>query len=191
MVVIHDHELSRTTNGTGRVDETPLAEIRQLDAGEGERIPTLAEVFDLVGDKLTINIELKGFSGDIHRLPEAGANLVKDYSLQEKIVYSSFDPRMLIHLHRVDPDARAGMLLLPGAFAVRAIFSQFVRPWSLHPHFESVTQGFMRRAKRSGYQVIAWTVDQKEDLQRMIELGVDGIITNVPLLALEVREGLR
>ncbi len=93
-----------------------LAEIRQLDAGEGERIPTLAEVLDLVGDKLTINIELKGFSSDIRRLPEAVLESGERFWLaRERSSYSSFDPRMLIHLHRVDPDARAGMLLLPGA----------------------------------------------------------------------------
>lgn len=191
VVVIHDGELDRTTNGTGQVNKTTLDALRHLDAGEGERIPTLTEVFDLIGDKLTINIELKGFAGDTRRLPEAVVGLVNDFALQDSIIYSSFDPRMLIHLHRIDPGAKAGMLLLPGAMAVRAVFSQFVHPWSLHPYFESVTQSFMHRAKRAGYKVIAWTVDKKEDIQNMIEMGVAGIITDVPARALEVREALR
>lgn len=188
VVVIHDGDLGRTTDGTGRVDQTTLAEIRQLDAGEGEKIPTLAEVLDLVGDKLSINIELKGFSSDIRRLPDAVLGLVEDFGLKESIVFSSFDPRMLIQLHRIDPDVRAGMLLLPGAMFARTVFSQFVRPWSLHPHFGSVNKGFIRRAKRHGYSVFTWTVNQEEDIQHMIEMGVDGIITDVPVLALSVRE---
>jgi len=190
VVVFHDNELSRTTNGRGRVEEKRLEELRLLDAGEGERIPTLAEVLDLVRDKLTINIELKGFSGEMKRLPRAVLELVSDFGLEEHVIYSSFDPRMLIQLHRVDSAARAGMLLPPGVGAVRAVFSQFVHPWSLHPHYGSVNRGFLRRTHKFNYQVFTWTVNQREDIQRMIDLGVDGIITDLPVLALEVREAL-
>lgn len=189
VVVIHDGDLERTTDGTGRVEETTLAELHQLNAGEGEKIPTLAEVLDLVGDKLTTNIELKGFSGDVRQLPGAVLGLVNDFGLADQIIYSSFDPRMLIQLHRKDPDARAGMLLPPGATFARMVFSQLVHPWSLHPHFVSVNKAFMRRAERHGYSVNAWTVNRREDIQRMIDLGVDGIITDLPSLAIEVCKG--
>ncbi|HSG88898.1 MAG TPA: glycerophosphodiester phosphodiesterase family protein, partial [Pseudomonadales bacterium] len=60
LVVIHDDDLARTTSGRGRVAETPLAAVRQVDAGDGQRVPLLTEVLDLVGETVLLNIELKG-----------------------------------------------------------------------------------------------------------------------------------
>lgn len=150
----------------------------------------MAEVLDLVRDQVTLNIELKGFSTDRKNLPKAVLELVSEFGLEESVIYSSFDPRMLVRLHQINPDARVGLLLPPSvlASAVKAFFSPDVNPWSLHPHFRSVTKRFIKKAKKNGNPVFTYTVNQAEDMQKMFELGVAGIFTDVPLLAQQVRE---
>jgi glycerophosphoryl diester phosphodiesterase len=190
VVVIHDNHLERTTNGSGRVEDKQLAELRQLDAGDGEPIPTLREVLELVKDQVTLNIELKGFSPDREYLPKAVLGLVSEFGLAKSVIFSSFDPRMLVQLHQINPDARVGLLLPPGmlASAVKAFFSRDVNPWSLHPHFRSVTKRFINNANKNGNPVFTYTVNQAEDMRKMFELGVAGIFTDAPLLAQQVRE---
>jgi glycerophosphoryl diester phosphodiesterase len=189
VVVIHDSKLARTTNGRGRVEKHTLAELRTLDAGEGETIPTLAEVLDLVGNQVVLNIELKGFSSNEEDLPREVLGLTADFCLNETVIYSSFDPQMLIQLHRINPDARAGLLLPPGnlSMMIRSFFTPFVRPWSLHPHHKSVSKRFMRVAERNRQPVFTYTVNHPEDMRRVFDLGVSGIFTDVPPLAQQVR----
>ncbi|MBN2044083.1 MAG: glycerophosphodiester phosphodiesterase [Anaerolineales bacterium] len=190
VVVIHDSDLNRTTNGRGRVEELSLHDLKQLDAGEGETIPTLVEVLELVGDQILLNIELKGFSSDADKLPQAVLGLTRDFGLSDRVIYSSFDPHVLMLLHRLDPAAQAGLLLPPGNLSamIRTFFSPFVRPWSLHPHFESVTERFIRVANKNNQPVFTYTVNQPEDMRKVFRLGVSGIFTDIPLLAQKVRE---
>lgn len=190
VVVIHDADVARTTNGQGKVQYLKLEELRRLDAGQGEPVPTLAEVFDLIGDQLYINIELKGESGSAALLPQRVAQLVQDCQLGSKIIYSSFYPQLLIRLRRLIPEAKLGLLLLRGisGTAVRLIFSPLVRPWSLNPDYSSVTPQFIQRAKQNGRTVIAYTVNQPDEMRRLFSLGIHGIITDDPVKAVEVRK---
>lgn len=193
LIVIHDDDLSRTTTGTGKVGELTLAEIRAADAGNGEKVPTLDEVLSLIQDKLWINIEFKGFAPYSPQLPEKVLALVKAHGLGEKIIYSSFDPRLLIQTRKLQPDAKVGMLLLPGLGGklVRWVFETFVRPWSLHPHHTLAQAKFMQRAHHRGQKVLCWTVNQPEEMLRLKQLGVWGVITDNPSLALKTREEAR
>jgi len=190
IMVIHDEDVSRTTNGQGKVNHLKFEELRQLDAGRGETIPTLAEVFDLIGNQLYINIELKGFSRSAAMLPQKVAELVNERNLDHKIIYSSFNPLLLIKTRQHSPQAKLGLLMLAGGFgtAIRLIFSPFVRPWSLHPDHSSVSTEFFRRAKQHNRSVITYTVNQVDEMRRLFSLGINGIITDDPELALEVRE---
>jgi glycerophosphoryl diester phosphodiesterase len=190
IMVIHDGNVSRTTNGQGKVYNLKFEELRKLDAGNGETIPTLAEVFDLIGSKLYINIELKGFSSSAAMLPQKVTKLVHERNLDQKIIYSSFNPLLLINTRKHSPQAKLGLLMLPGGFgtAIRLIFSPFVRPWSLNPHFSSVSPKFFQRAKQHNRSVITYTVNQADEMRRLFALGINGIITDDPELALEVRE---
>lgn len=193
LIVIHDDDLGRTTDGAGKVGALTLAEVRSADAGNGEKVPTLDEVLSLVGDKMWINIEFKGFASYSPQLPGKVLALVKSHSLGEKIIYSSFDPRLLIQTHKLQPDAKVGMLLLSGLGGklVRWVFEPFVHPWSLHPHYTLAQTGFMQRAARRGQKVLCWTVNQPEEILRLKQLGVWGIITDNPTLALQTREEAR
>lgn len=190
LIVIHDDDLARTTNQAGKVGELPLAEIRAADAGEGQKIPTLDEVLTLIQGQMWINIEFKGFAPYSPDIPEKVLVLVKAHGLGEKIIYSSFDPRLLIQTRKLQPDAKVGLLLLPGMAGklVRWLFEPLVKPWSLHPHYSLAQPSFMQRAARKGQAVLCWTVNDAAEIRRLKQLGVWGVITDSPTMALKTRE---
>lgn len=193
VVVIHDRDLSRTTNGTGYVDATPLSELRQLDAGEGQRIPTLAEVLTLAAGRAILNIELKGFSTSAADLPQAVIDLVSAHGLVQNVIFSSFHPRLLAATRRLMPEARIGLLTTAGMTGrlVKMIFEPRLQPSSLHPHYSSVTARYLQKAKAKGRQVLAYTVNQPEEMRRLFAMGIDGIITDDPLTARRIREEIK
>lgn len=190
VVVIHDHNLSRTTNGAGLVHHTRLEELRRLDAGQGEVIPTLDEVLALVGDQVILNIELKGFIQTGGRLAAETLACVRSHGLGRSILYSSFDFRNLLRIRRMNPDAALGMLFDRGLTArlTRALCVPLIKPWSLHPHHTNVDDRFLTRAHQSGRPVIAYTVNRPEDLRRLFALGIDGIFTDDVPSAVVIRE---
>jgi len=196
VVVIHDSDLGRTTNGSGSVYQKLLSEIKQLDAGSwfdegfsGEEVPTLSEVFELVGKQCLINIELKGPGLFRSKLPDKVVEIVRQYDLEEQIIYSSFNPWQLRKIGKLLPSAKLGLLLPPGILAVlvRVLSKLVVTPWGYHPHFQSVTEDFIRFAGGEARPILAWTVNQPADLAQLCANGIYGIITDYPSRALEKR----
>ncbi len=178
LVVIHDDHLKRTTDGTGLVTEQTFQYLRSLDAGAGERIPTLDEILDLIEGKAGINIELKG--------PETAAPVATSISARVKagwnrdvFLVSSFDHRKLIHMHELDGDIRLGVICT-AAQASHLEFAQEIGAFSIHPARLSVNAQYVRDAHRIGLAVYPFTVNEPDDIIRMVELGVDGVFTNYP-----------
>lgn len=186
MVVIHDDSVDRTTNGAGKVADVTLAELKALDAGQGEAIPTLAEVLDRFGGKFLINVELKNYSSMLDGLPVAVAGLVKADNLAESILISSFNPFNLPRFHRRAPESRLGLLTQPGK--ARSGLGRLFRFDALHPYYGDVDADLVQAEHAHGRQVNVWTVDDPEQLQRLAQLGVDAIITNDPLRTREILE---
>jgi glycerophosphoryl diester phosphodiesterase len=196
VIVIHDADLGRTTNGSGSVYQKNLAELKELDAGSwfgpqfaGQRIPTLGEVFELINDRLFVNVELKGPGLFRSALPARVVELVRQYSLAEQVIFSSFNPWQLQQIGRLLPGSRLGLLLPPGGIGgvVRILSKPIVTPWAYHPHYRSVTPAFFARAAHEARPVLAYTVNQAEEIRRLCELGIYGIITDDPETALALR----
>jgi glycerophosphoryl diester phosphodiesterase len=190
-VVIHDFSVGGTTDGAGRVADLPLAALKELDAGSwfdpafaGERIPTLAEVFESVGQRLLINVELKVLPREDRGLEAAVVSLVARHGLAERVLVSSFNPLALGRVRRLAPHLALGFLYeaaFPSRLARAA--TRLMPHWrleALHPHWRLIRPATVRRAHARGLRVIAWTVDEAEDMERLASLGVDGIITNQP-----------
>jgi glycerophosphoryl diester phosphodiesterase len=178
LVVIHDHLLERTTNGAGDVMTHSLAELRALDAGAGQQIPLLGEVFDLANRRAGINIELKG--------PETAVPVVHFIEKQiaagwhyDEILVSSFDHHMLQTVKASNPDIKIGVLLfqIPETLAQAA---QEMEAFSVNPWLMTVTKPFVQDAHDRGLQVFVYTVNEPADIERMRQWGVDGIFTNYP-----------
>lgn len=190
-VVIHDFLVDHTTDGTGAVAGMPLAALKELDAGgwfdpayAGERIPTLAEVMEAVGDTLLLNIELKVAGRSDGRLATAVVGLVTRFSLAERVLLSSFEPTALLDVRRLAPHLPLGFLYdpLPSSWPVRLRAWRMggLRPEALHPHRTLARRALIRRAHKRGQRVVTWTVDEPAAMARLIAAGIDAIITNYP-----------
>jgi len=180
-IVIHDETVDRTTNGTGAVAAMSLAEIRRLDAGvtfgarfAGTLVPTLQEVLTLVRGRCALNVELK--SAGVER---EVCRLLREHEALSSTLVSSFDWDALAQARRLEPALRLSVLAdrSPDAMFETA---QRLGASSVNPRVNLVTEALVARAHRGGFKVLVWTVDNAAKIDQMIELGVDGIMTNYP-----------
>ncbi|SRR5581483_1781778 len=193
VVVFHDTTLDRTTDGTGRLAQKTLAELRSLDAGSffsekfrGEKIPLLSEVFEAVGKRLFINVELTNYSTPRDQLVEKVCELVKKHALEDRVIFSSFLASNLKKAQRILPQVPRALLALGGwvgAWA-RSFGFAFGDYAALHPYFADVTAQQVNRVHKLKRRIHVWTVNKAEDIVRLHSWNVDGIFTDDPQLAL-------
>lgn len=197
LVVIHDDTLDRTSNGHGKVGDSPLAALRELDAGawfgsefEGETIPLLDEVFSELGGKFLINVELKNYKTPKDQLTELVVAMVKRHGLRDSVLLSSFNGRNLARAKSLAPEIRTGLLTLPGLLGLplRGFFGRRYGADDLHPFHRDVSVKMVQSRHQLGQKVNVWTVDVPDDLRRMQACGVDMIICNDPSHARQILE---
>jgi glycerophosphoryl diester phosphodiesterase len=195
VVVIHDATIDRTTGEKGHVSKLTLAALRELDAGSffseefrGEKIPTLAEVFETIGRRTLINVELTNYSTRNDGLANKVCDLVKRFGLEERILFSSFLSSNLKRTRGLLPDVPRGLLALGGwmGWWARSFGFNFGDYQALHPNLEDVSPRQVARVHRLKRRVLVWTVNTSDDMRRLISWGVDGIFTDEPKLATEV-----
>lgn len=177
LIVFHDARLDRTTNGRGSVQRQSLAVLRALDAGLGERIPTLREVFDMVDRRVWINVELKG-----RRTAEPAAALINEYIRErgwraDDFLVSSFHRSELLRL--VGRGIPLGILFERSARLFAGLAAR-LGACAIHPPLRHVTRRLIERAHARGLKVFVYTVNRPKDIERMRALGVDGVFTDFP-----------
>jgi glycerophosphoryl diester phosphodiesterase len=196
VIVIHDPTVDRTTGGHHRVKDLPLRDLRALDAGSffsekfhGEKIPTLEEVFEAVGKRTFINVELTNYNTPRDRLVETVCMLVKKCGLQEHVMFSSFFASNLSKAQAYLPEVPRGLLALDGWLGAwaRSFGFAFGKYQALHPHLTDVTSQQVQRVHRLNRRIHVWTVNAAEDMRRLFHWGVDAIFTDDPQLAVQVR----
>lgn len=187
--VFHDKTLERTTDKTGKFSDLKSGEISQLDAGSwfdekfaGEPVPALADVFEAVGKRLLINVEMKG---DDPLLAEKTVGLIRDFGLSERVILSSFNNTLLRKARHTDKTIAIGRLLESRASMIRSLDTilknvALGKPQAFHLHHSSVNAKIIRWAHKQKCRVNVWTVNQKEEITRMRDLGVDMIISDNP-----------
>ena len=195
VVVMHDDTVDRTTNSIGAVSSLSLAELKKLDAGSKfnpayhlERIPTLEEVFETIGPNVFINVELKNYTSPINDLPDKVISLVKEHGLETSVMLSSFNIIALIRARSLLPKISLGFITIKG-LADLTLQSRLVRLSPLlafHPHYLDVTPKLVRAAHKVNSRVHTYTVNQPDTMQQLFSIGVDGIFTDDPPLALKV-----
>ncbi len=201
LIVIHDEEVDRTTDGSGFIKDLTLAQLRQLSAGtkwapasqlrklsagityssefKSEKLPLLTEVFDLVRGKLLINIEIKNAPIDYPGIEDDLIALLKSYPYPDKIVVSSFDHDVVHRFHEKAPQYKCAILtdcILSdvGAYAKR------VGAENWNPGFGDFRGDAAKRAHEAGLKVNVWTVNSPAEWRSAINMPVDGIITDDP-----------
>jgi glycerophosphoryl diester phosphodiesterase len=188
-VVIHDATVDATTDGSGRVANMTLAQLKELDAGShfdpsfaGERIPALMEVLEAVGEQLLLNIELKSGALLGARLEQAVVDVIERCALAERVLISSFNPLALRRIQKIAPNLATAWLYVAATRPSRGFATRIsLKPYAaIHPHHALVDERTMRWARRHNCRVHVWTVDDVVEMRRLIGCGVDGIITNLP-----------
>jgi glycerophosphoryl diester phosphodiesterase len=213
IVVFHDNELDRTTNGTGPVAARTLAELRTLDAGyrfqddagghpfrgKGIRIPTLAEVLDEFPD-VPLNIEVKtDDGGTLERFFE----LLDRHRARERVLGAAFDDQIIKRMREVAPGAVTSLsaeeVLEFFSCCMNGSFDNYVPPGKAlqvppeHEGIQVVSPAFVEAAHSLDMEVHVWTINDEAEMERLLDLGIDGLMSDFPARARAVfeRRGLR
>lgn len=209
VVVFHDEEVSRTTNGAGRIHEMTLAEVKELDAGywfspkfEGEKVPTLAETIDLIHGKMELIIDIKSkghgyYDGFAERIVE----VIDEKGAMEWCIIQAYDEQYLEHAYEVDSTIEMKKIMMGEdethllAFYINA--KSFTDHRNMHefygtlnPHYKTLSQRRIFRFHARGYKVYTYVVNERSDMLKMLNMGVDGIITDYPDRIVKIREEL-
>ena len=183
LVVFHDERLERTTDGVGYLCEQSFDYLRSLDAGDGQQIPTLTEVCDVVGSVANLNIELKGI-GTAEPVAALLAELIEHGWRKERFLISSFHHEELLIMKHLQPEILLGGLVRDTPVE-HFRFSRELGAFSVHLSLAVVNQHFVDEAHKSRMKVFVFAVDEPEGIADMYRLGVDGVFTGFPERVLE------
>lgn len=192
VVVIHDETLDRTTDGSGLLSATPFAKVRGLDAGSwfspefaGEKVPTLAEVLELVRGEILLNIEIKGEAvtdqvegGISHQVLE----LVRERDMLDLIVISSFEPKALKHARRLDSEVKTASLynreIHRGMSPMEVMTDAGSNGFNISARW--LRKKTICASHRHGRPLAAYTVNREGTMKRLIAKGVHALFTDRP-----------
>ncbi len=177
-VIMHDDTVDRTCNGTGRVADLTLAELRMLTIENEHVVPTLDEAFEMLGRRALYNVELKALGVSDGGLAAAVANCIEGHGLGDRVIVSSFSPFVVREARR--NLTRSIPVAHLREHRLMRLAHKVVRAEADHPSHQLVDESLMVWARRRGLRVNVWTVDDPAEARRLISLGVNGIITNRP-----------
>lgn len=197
LVVVHDPKVDRTSNGSGWVKDMTLSQLRKLDFGswflpefKGERIPLLDEIMELLKDhNVLLNIEAKSGPVIYQGMEKMLSEIIHAYNMTDRVIVSSFNHYSLVELKRISPDIKTGLLYNAGLYEPWD-YARKVGAYAIHPLFYNVVPEIVEGCKKHKVAINPFTVDQPELIRKVAEAGVDGIITNVPDVALKIVRGL-
>lgn len=196
LVIIHDSTLERTTNGLGSVHAHSLQEIRQLDAGQGEKVPLLREVIQLAHEaQIRLCVEIKGaVEMEELAIAEAVVRLLEATDFLSQAILTSFSPGVLLRARALNMELSTMLDPSPqdGSLTPRQICSQVLQAGAncLSYDFRFLTAEIARQCQLAGLALWPWDPDDPQDIEQVLRLGVPGIMTNRPDVLNEVLNGV-
>ncbi len=184
IVCMHHWDVSRTTNGEGMVEELTLREIKALDAGSGQQVPMLSEVLDLVRGKIGINVDIK-----VPDIEKQVLDLILEKKMLESSIVSSFIHSSLSAIKDLNPAIFTGLLIEHEV----EDFIDYVQQFSadaFHPNQSILTKEMVEGCHAAGLKVHVWTVNDESDMTMFLDWGVDGIITDMPVVCVRVVDSM-
>lgn len=190
-VICHDADVGRTTNGAGLLKEFTFSHLREFKSETGEPLPTLEEFVAIAKGRVGFQLEVK--------VPDAEyaiLSVLREHEVVAETYFSSFNHAVLAEIRRRESAAHLATLesqvpltsakVKRRAFARMVQNAQTVNAWAIHPHFFNVTPELVSLAHAEGLEVNTWTVNSREIMAALLEMGVDGIITNHPDVLLDL-----
>ncbi len=193
LVVIHDAMLERTTNGHGPVNDLTLKQLKHLDAGgwfhpdfAGTRIPELTEVLDLANERALVNIEIKPHSHEANNPQDAIEHqiieLIHHRKIEDFVLISSFDLKILKRMAGMNQPPPLGLISRQPADKNAIDICHRIKAVSWHPNHQILTHEQVRMMHASGIRVFPYNADTAEEIKRVVDMKVDGVISSDPLL---------
>ncbi len=204
-VIMHDAEVSQTTDGSGFIHQLTLQDLKRLDASAGRgvartEIPTLREALELLSGRAGVDVEIKNMPGEPafdsprEEIARCVVALLDDVAFDGDVLVSSFNWLSIERVRELEPGIPTGFLstalIDPRACLVyvRSAGHAFVLPQA--PAVFEAGPAFVEEAHRDGVRVGTWTLDDPEGIERLFAMGVDAIATNRPDVAVAVRDRL-
>ena len=181
IVIIHDYDTLRTTGTEGIVEQMTLKELKKLNFGNGEQIPTLLELIELAKDKISLNCEIK-VEGIVKKI----IHIFQDADILDSTIVSSFLHEELIKIQKIEPQLKLATLVPTEAgkfsdwnYKKKLIdFTSENNYYAINPLYKLADKQFIEYAHEKNIKVFPWTVDSGIAMKKLINMGTDGIITN-------------
>jgi len=197
VVVIHDEELSRTTNGNGFVKEYTLNQLKKLNASHTffkqvgvQRIPTLTEVLEMyTHNNMFLNIELKNSIFFYPGMEEKVIALVRKYNLQNRVILSSFNHYSLVHCFQMDSGIETAPLYRDGLFKPW-VYAKAIGAKGIHPNIKAAPNFIITSAMKENIAVRPYTVNKEKVMKSLFAINCTSFITDFPARAIALRNEL-
>ncbi|MCD7033221.1 glycerophosphodiester phosphodiesterase [Metabacillus sp. GX 13764] len=196
-VVIHDETVDRTTDGSGNIIDLTFDELREFNAAshfpsieEKHLIPSLEEVLDWAAsskDLFLVNIELKNDVVDYPGLEEKVIEMAAKHQLENRLILSSFNHYSLLKCLKTNPQIETAVLYMEGLYQPYN-YARKIGARSLHPALHAAKPDIIQQSEQSGFSVRPFTVNDEEDMLRLLESGCSGFITDYPEKAIALRK---
>ncbi len=187
VVVFHDERLRRTARVNGEVKNKTLSELKRLDVGQwhkktfkGERILTLEEVLETVGERANLCLDIKQFSQVPQGIELKLLFTLSHYDCLDRAILSSFDYRCLSRVRELAPDVHLGVTIGPGITEDPFAAAQDLDATCILVQKELATREFLERAWEDGRDVYVWTVNEVREMEKFTSWGVQGLISDFP-----------
>lgn len=188
LVILHDENVEKITNGKGYIKDLTYEELRQFnvaakygDVHGFNPIPSLEEyLYWACTKEITTNIELKNRKYYYPGLEERTLELVKRYGLTERVMFSSFNHVSLLKCKQLAPSIECGILVSKPEIWNAGYFAREFQLECYHPDILSLTKETVENCKENGIRVNVWTINGMDELQKIHQWGCDGVITNYP-----------
>lgn len=203
IVICHNYTIDETSNGTGRIDEMTLSQLKGFDFGsyfgdefKGVSLPTLPELLDLTKSMKLINIEIKPPQKDCDLVKKV-VEAIHEYGIVENSIVSCFDPECIRLVKEFDKKVKTGLLYENNelgneimTFGV-AKFCKQLNADAAHPHRKLITHKEVIELHNLGIAVNPWTVNKEDEIIKFVNWGCDALISDVPDYCLKVLEGIK
>ena len=198
IVLFHGPLLEKNSDGTGRLEEKTWSEVERLNAGDylvrgksvskGKKGKTqithftrLETVLKKLDKRALLNVELKRDTWDFSQGLEAKTvEVIREYRAEKRVFFSSFHPLCLVRMKHLAPEMPLGLLIEPGFFARFKIwfYTLILLIDNIHLHYSTATDALCKKLKKQGYGLAAWTVNTPSEIRRLVQAGVDVVITD-------------
>ena len=181
LVLFHDKDLDKLTGKPGQIENLTLKELQEFLVLGKYQIPTLKDVLTEIEKPLFVNIELKGLD-----TAEATSKIIRDYSKNtswslENFIVSSFNWNELEQFRSIDKNTPIGVLVSKSMSINEAIeFGKKIDAQAIHPNYKLLDEKTVKKIKNNGFKIYTWTVNNKDDINFIKKLKVDGIISDYP-----------